>query len=149
MKKLIILFGVIAFIGLASAITVSLGQSVTQQQLDAFNVSSVDLECVHDNTTLEYNGETLISANFHCFSLKKEGGNYTVVQKYYSATYPLRKYILCRVTDSKTDCLDEKVNPALKDQVIAQKQDIRTEIEDWQTQTGDLILHKDIDLGDI
>lgn len=145
-KKYILLVGFL-MMGLVGAI--SLGQIVTQTQLDNLDLSTVDLECQRDGTTLELDGEWKIKAYYHCFRLIENGDDYEVIEDYTYAEYSAVSFIQCVSENNKSYCLQNELIPDMRNQVRGHKEDIREEAIEWQTHNTGLDLDNDIDLGDI
>jgi len=147
MKKMYLVLIGIFMIGLVGAI--SLGQIVTQAQLDNMNLSTVDLGCGRDSTTLEYDSGWKIKAYYHCFRLVENGDDYEVIEDYAYAEYSAISFIDCVRRNNKAYCLQNELIPDMVNQVRGHKEYIREEAIEWQTHETGLDLENDIDLGDL
>lgn len=141
MENKLILFAIGMFLLVGTVSAISVGDILTQNQVNGINFDTANLNCSFNGGQIVL-GEMAIRLNFDCMSLmKQDDGNYLVIERNWDEDYSLFSYVQCRVGSSKAVCLGQAKTFFL-DFFQRYKLLIRSDLKKYQTSS-------DITSGDI
>lgn len=133
-KKIIVFLVLSFFVALASVSAIEEGQIITQQQLDGFDVSSVNwqfLECQDENEM--WIERPFVWQKYSCLRLYEHGDNYIVKRETYAILSYIWEWKQCLQNYGAGQCWDYYITLKIKPQVRQTVSDIRDWVRDHQT----------------
>ncbi len=133
MKKILVVM-LMVFLSV-NVLAITIGQNITQEQLDGMDIDNVDLEPTWNIFSLVRN---MVYRTFDYLFLEETEEGYTVVEKSLKRRIlPMEDYEICRTMYTKLQCVDYfKVN---SDIIKYKSQDIlRNKLKNMQTQVGEI-----------
>ena len=134
MKKIIIAIMMFCMLPLANALT--LGQIITQTQLDAQDVDTFDLECSLDGTS--HNFPFYVQWDISCFSVEPNGDDYIVIREELNVRKPITVHVIRNIIRLGFDEYKEQfIEPFVRGKVGQFIQGIRADVKQYQSSNLD------------
>jgi len=138
------------------------GQIITQEQLDNQDIDSYNLQTSFDGIKRVYNTQnhlTKFNFMFSSFSIEPillenetseelyHTGQYIFTRPSYYFGVSFIKYLECKQTFGKQNCIQTQLIPYLINKVRTRIQQMKHKIKEYQTKTGDDLTDNDFDFG--
>jgi len=133
-KIILIIVGVfiISLVSAGITDTISDGQILTQRDLDAMNVTSLDLKCIQSGYELQLKG---LNYKLSCLSIQPEttaSGNYVIYKNNFVSDFSYLYLGKCIVRLGFNDC-KVSMAPKIIEDINRQKESIQRKIINYQT----------------